>query len=41
MAWYIFGMHSWIILVSGILDFLMGLVVIILYLGYRKSFKSA
>lgn len=40
MAWYIFGMHSWIILISGILDLLMGIAVLILFIGYRKSIKG-
>ncbi|TSA29890.1 MAG: hypothetical protein D4R67_01380 [Bacteroidetes bacterium] len=40
MAWYIFGLPSWIILVSGILDLLMGLVVWFLYAGYRKSVSA-
>lgn len=39
IAWYIFGLSSWIILVSGILDLLMGLVVLVLYWGYRRSFN--
>lgn len=37
MAWYFFGLPSWIILVSGLLDLLMGLVVLLLFLGFKKS----
>lgn len=36
-AWYLFGLSSWIILVSGILDLLIGVTVWLLYLGYRRS----
>jgi len=37
-AWYFFGLQSWIILVSGIGDFSMGLAVLLLYTGYKRYF---
>lgn len=40
MAWYLFGIPLWIILVSAILDLMMGLLVLLLYLGYRRSLRQ-
>ncbi|MBN1198477.1 MAG: hypothetical protein JXA23_03925 [Bacteroidales bacterium] len=40
MAWYIFGISLWIILISAILDLLMGLLVLWLFTRYRRSLRQ-
>lgn len=40
MAWYLFGLPLLIILGSGILDLIMGVLVLLLYIGYRRSLQT-
>lgn len=37
LTYFLFAGHLWIILFSGILDFLMGLAILLAYLGYKKQ----
>jgi hypothetical protein len=37
ISYFLFAGRLWIILFSGILDFLMGLAILLAYLGYKKQ----
>jgi hypothetical protein len=39
LTWFFFGSHIFMVIFSGIADFLMGIAILSLYLMYRKSLE--